>query len=337
MRAGRPFRFLTMVVGGWVGLRVLVLWPAGDLPIAAPHVVGRAAAKTVAFRPAYAAPVAAARPESSTAASTYPRPTPRTRATAELGGPTSPGSAVIVPPSEVSEPAATTTRGTDDKPIIIPQIAPNQPGASRWGGSVWAIARPSGPAGGLGSSQLGGSQAGARVTYALGAARRVALVGRVATPLEGRGREAALGVELRVPGAAIRLFAEQRFALDDGARGGPSAGIIAGVDRKLGAGFRLEAYGQAGAIERDGVEGFADGAARLTHGLDDTGGVAVDVGAGAWGGAQRGAERVDVGPTVGVSLPVGGRRIRATLDYRWRVAGLARPGSGPALSLGTDF
>jgi hypothetical protein len=190
---------------------------------------------------------------------------------------------------------------------------PDRPVESRWSGSLFAIARPSGSGGGLGSSQLGGSQIGARVAYALDAARRFALVGRVATPLEGRGREAALGVEWRPPGVPIRLFAEQRVALDGG-RGGPSVGVIAGVDRPLGRGFRLEAYGQAGAIKRDRAEGFADGAARATRRVAAIGPATLDLGAGAWGGAQRGAERLDVGPTLGVAAPVAGRTLRLTVD-----------------------
>lgn len=332
MRAGRPFRFLAVVAGGWVGLRMLVLWPAPDLPFSAPQVVGRAVAKPVAFGPvptiADHGPVSRA-PTRRARSETAPL-TDRPAAIAIAAAPTS---SAAPAKAQTGEPDA----ARPEQPIIVPRVAPDPARPSRWGGSIWAIARPSGPAGGLGSSQLGGAQAGGRITYALGEARRVALVGRVATPLEGRGREAALGVELRVPGAPVRLFAEQRFALDRGARGGPSAGVIAGLDRRLAAGFRLEAYGQAGAIRRDRLQGFADGAARVTRVAGEVGRATVDLGIGAWGGAQRGAERLDVGPTLGMSVPVGERRVRLTLDYRARVAGSARPGSGPALSLGTDF
>jgi hypothetical protein len=224
------------------------------------------------------------------------------------------------------------TQGSLPTPVGLP----DRPAENRWSGGLFAIARPSGSGGGLGSSQLGGSQVGARIAYSLDAARRLALVGRVATPLEGRGREAALGIEWRPPSMPIRLFAEQRVALDGG-RGGPSVGVIAGVDRPLGRGFRLEAYGQAGAIKRDRAEGFADGAARVTRRVAAIGPATLDLGAGAWGGAQRGAERFDVGPTLGLAAPIAGRTLRLTMDWRERVVGDARPGSGPALSLGTDF
>uniref|UniRef100_UPI0035CB6D37 hypothetical protein n=1 Tax=uncultured Caballeronia sp. TaxID=1827198 RepID=UPI0035CB6D37 len=75
--------------------------------------------------------------------------------------------------------------------------------------------------------------------------------------------------------------------------------------------------GQAGAIARsgagNGMEGFGDGAARLTRPVT-LGPIRLDVGAGTWGGAQRGAARLDVGPTVGLSLPVARHALRLTVD-----------------------
>ena len=109
----------------------------------------------------------------------------------------------------------------------------------------------------------------------------------------------------------------------------------------VAAGFRLEAYVEAGAIARraadGGVEGFGDGAARLTRPIARVGKLRLDLGAGSWGAVQRGARRLDVGPTMGIVAPLGRKSMRLTLDWRERVAGDARSGSGPALSLGTDF
>lgn len=335
MRAGRPFRFLVAALGGWAGLRVLVLLPPQALPASESlHVAGGASSTRVVALRAGRMQVVRRGPDP-----VWRPPTPVAVAIAEAASPSQLADAGQPLGTNVTsgyEPEVSMQDRADTGALPPPlRVAP--PSASRWSGSAWGIMRANGSAGGLGVSQLGGSQAGARIAYALGPARRVALVGRIATPLEGRGREAALGVELRVPGAPVRLFAEQRFALDGGARGGPGAGVIAGVDRRLAAGFRLEAYGQAGAIGRDRLEGFADGAARVTRVAGEVGRATVDLGIGAWGGAQRDAERLDVGPTLGLSVPVGERRLRLTLDYRARVAGSARPGSGPALSLGTDF
>lgn len=223
--------------------------------------------------------------------------------------------------------------GAITSPLRLPPIAAPRP---RLAVSTWLIAR-GGSGGTLLGGQLGGSQAGARLTYALGQARRVALAARIATPLAGRGREAALGVEWQPTRAPIRLVAEQRLSLDGG-RGGPTLMAIGGIGpTPVVAGFRLESYAQAGAIARDGVEAFADGAARLTRPVASLGDATLDLGVGGWGAAQRGAARLDVGPSIGLVVPVDRHAVRLTLDYRRRIAGDARPGSGVALSIGGDF
>ena len=63
----------------------------------------------------------------------------------------------------------------------------------------------------------------------------------------------------------------------------------------------------------------------------------IDFGAGIWGSAQRGAARLDIGPTIGVAVPIARRAIRLSADWRERIAGDARPGSGPAFTIGSDF
>jgi hypothetical protein len=217
---------------------------------------------------------------------------------------------------------------------VTPSLVPRGP--NRLSGSAWLLAR-GGPAGTVSGGQLGASQGGLRLAYAIGSRRKFALVARVATPLEGVGREAALGIEWQPTRLPIRLVAEQRFALDGG-RGGPTLGIIAGYGpTNVASGIRLEAYGQAGAIARDGIEGFVDVSARLTHPLGTLAGAKVDIGCGVWVSAQRDAERFDVGPSIVAMLPVASKTIRLTLDWRERVSGGARPGSGPALSIGSDF
>lgn len=135
----------------------------------------------------------------------------------------------------------------------------------------------------------------------------------------------------------VRLIIDRRFALDGG-RGGPEIGVIAGVGpRRIAPGIELAAYGQAGVIERKAAEGYADGAARLTHDIARPGRVRVELGAGAWGGIQPGTRRIDLGPTAALAFAVAGHGARLSLDWRERVAGNARPGSGPALTLGADF
>ena len=136
----------------------------------------------------------------------------------------------------------------------------------------------------------------------------------------------------------MRLVAEERIAIDGGGSG-PAlwAWSAASARSRSRSVFRLEAYGQAGVIRRTDAEAYADGALRVAHPIAKIGAARIDLGAGAWGGAQRGAARLDVGPSVAVTVSLAKHPVRLTLDWRERVAGSARPGSGPALTLGTDF
>lgn len=335
MKNGRPLRFLVMTLGGWTALRVAMLWPDAlqtERAVAEP----RAVEKPVALR---ALPVAAsgATLVSLVAVKAPAQAAPaavRSAAAAELVGVHLAGPAAGPPPMRGEYGQAEAARSGSIPPPLRP--TPIAAAPSRLAVSAWLLAR-GGSNGTLLGGQLGGSQAGVRLTYALGTARRLALTARLATPLAGRGREAAVGIEWQPTRAPVRLVAEQRIALDGG-RGGPTIMAIGGIGpTPLAAGFRLESYAQAGAIARDGIEAFADGAARVTHHVASVGAVKLDLGAGTWGAAQRGAARVDVGPSLGLVAPVGGRAVRVTLDYRQRVAGNARPGSGVALSIGGDF
>lgn len=108
-------------------------------------------------------------------------------------------------------------------------------------------------------------------------------------------------------------------------------------DVALAAGFRLEAYAQAGVVGARRRDGFADGAIVVDRSLgpDDTS--LLRVGALAAGAVQPGAARVDVGPRLTLRLPEVGEGSRIALDWRQRIAGDARPESGLALTLASDF
>jgi len=346
MRNGRPLRFLMVTVGGWTVLRVAMLWPEAAASSADAVLVASAGAVTRANPSERTAP-----PTLASLAATGPRASP-VGAEAWAHG-------IVSPPQPRAGPAVLRATGrlpvavalaglvqlgqdpgrtAPDAGAIPPPLRPDPIAAapSRWGASAWLLAR-GGSNGTLLGGQLGGSQAGARLTYALGVARRVALVARAATPLSGRGKEAAVGVEWQPTRAPVRLVAEQRVSLDGG-KGGPTLMAIGGIGpAPVAAGFALESYAQAGAIARDGIEAFADGAARLTRPIAHLGSATLDLGAGSWGAAQRGAARLDVGPSLGLIVPVARRSLRLTLDYRQRIAGAARPGSGIALSIGSDF
>lgn len=340
MTGGRPLRFLGLALGGWVMIRIVVLLPeigavppAGVIPRLIASFMPDVAATGLARH--HARPSPAHRP-----ARTGRRPALRSRPPPRLPPRPPPRRAAPVPdqraPKRVmhASPIAPDHR-IDDVPSPLAPPSPMR-GTSRLAGSAWLLAR-GGAAGTVSGGQLGASQGGMRLTYALGRDRRVALAARIAAPLDGRGREVALGVEWQPLSLPIRLIAEQRFVLDGG-RGGPTIGMIAGYGPSdIAPGVRIEAYGQGGAIARDGIEGFVDASARVTHPLAKIGGARVAIGIGAWGSAQRAAARIDIGPSIVATLPIAPKSLRLTLDWRERVAGAARPGSGPALSIGSDF
>ncbi|MCW3846534.1 hypothetical protein OF829_04735 [Sphingomonas sp. LB-2] len=327
---GRPLRFLALVAIGWVVVRVAILWPqTGSLPEAI-----RQALPLPSFSPREA-------------------PVPEARAIPAAPAPVIPATAVplrlhhAILPAPASDPVRVelATLGvfqfgaaeyTDAPPgPAAPEAAQTRfdPAPSRWSASGWLTLRQGSGIGAAPGGQLGGSQAGMRIAWLADRRHRIALFGRFVTPLSGPGREAAVGVEWQPVRAPVRLVAEQRIAVDGG-KGGPGLGLVAGVDTRIPGGFRLESYGQAGAIRRARIEPYADGAVRATHPI---GGTRLALGAGAWGAAQRDAARLDLGPSATLTVPVRGQRFRLALDWRQRVAGDARPGSGVALTLGSDF
>lgn len=343
--SGRPLRFLAVALLGWTGLRVVILWPTietpGDIPRLVvpqlfasqnqPPIAGRAGAALASIMRTPRITIGSG-PISSSAiwrAAVEPRrkPDPDRIALAMLGllsvGPSR--------PVDEATPQVTT--------LPLPGALPlSRAPSNRWSASAWLVVRDGqGAMSGLNGGQLGGGQAGLRVAYALGGSRRFSLVGRVTSPLAGQGRDASLGIEWRPGKMPFRLVAERRFALDRG-KGGPAAGVIIGTGpTPIRLGFTLESYGQAGVIRRDRTEMFADGAVRVARPVVSLGPAKVDLGLGGWGGAQPGAARLDFGPTLGARLPVGGKSLRVSLDWRQRIAGRARPASGPALTIGSDF
>ena len=180
--------------------------------------------------------------------------------------------------------------------------------------------------------QLGGSQLGGRVNYAL--AHGLFLTSRVSSPLEANfGREGTIGIGYRH--GSVGIIAEQRIGLDHGAKRRPSVTAYGGFsDFVLPARFRLDGYAQAGFV---GHDGFGDGALRVKHMLTTIGRARLSGGGGVWGAFQPGVARVDVGPQIVVRVPVIGHVVRASAEWRQRIAGNASPGSGPAFTLGADF
>ena len=198
----------------------------------------------------------------------------------------------------------------------------------------WAMLRQRPGAASLASNgMLGGSQAGLRLLYRVN--RQLAASLRTTTPLGTavRGGEAALGVRYQpFVSIPISLTAERRQSFGKGAGRSAFAVFAEGGlwQRPIVAGFALDAYLQGGVVGMRRRDLFVDGSATLTRPLWRN----FSFGAGMWGGMQPGLSRIDVGPRLSIKLP---RGMRAHLDYRYKAAGNALPGSGAVVTLAGDF
>lgn len=341
---GRPLRFLAIVTVSWIGVRVAMLWPTSDSfseaierAVALPEIVDTRAsdalptvvrppveprAPKASSSPRMLAALPPARMPSIPGPATVAEPAPEARVRLAMLGFLRYGSAV---PIEAN--------------AAVPQLLAPPPPATQarpldpWRFSFWLFSRSGAATPGL--ARLGGGQAGVRASYRV--IGPLSASARLATALDGSGREVALGGEVRLGKLPVTLTADYRVALDGG-RSGPALGVVAGVDDMTVAGrASIEAYGQAGVVFRDRPQGYADGAARITVPVAPRAPVRITVGAGTWAGVQPGAARVDVGPSAVARVPVGDRDFRIALDWRQRIAGRAAPGSGLALTVGADF
>lgn len=335
-----PLRFLVLVVGGWVLLRAAtwIGWPVAEAPDpqlaiaspAAPVVVGPDAGPEVRTETLPESRVRRQSPVMAQGSSETARrfvPVPISPSSPVAMAPHSAMPAIAAAPAMPSGPGHEVAR-----PDTVP-AAPARP--RRWLGSAWLLVRRDGAAPSLAPGGiLGGSQAGGRLLYRLNddAAHPLALAARVSAPLRGQGAEAALGLDWRpVAHLPVHLLVERRQGLDGG-RSAFAASVHGGASIALPIGGRLDAYAQAGVVGLKSRDLFADGAVRAALPFGP-----VEIGAGAWGAAQPGAARLDIGPQASLPLIVAGANLRLSADWRFRLVGDARPMSGPALTIGADF
>ncbi len=190
------------------------------------------------------------------------------------------------------------------------------------------------------ASQLGGSQAGLRLAYGFGETGRTRAYGRATIAVQRpEQREIAFGLAFaplaRLP---VDIAIEQRVAAGREGRSALAVMASGGVSEvALPAGFQLDAYAQAGVVGTRRRDGFADGAIVVDRRLGPDETAPLRLGALAAGAVQPGAARVDVGPRLTLRLPQVGEGGRIALDWRQRIAGDARPESGLALTLAADF
>jgi hypothetical protein len=246
--------------------------------------------------------------------------------------------------------------GDSDWPAVAPFLpiipaAPALAPAGRWSVDAWAFWRQGSNAAPISQGRVpiyGASQAGAVLQYRLAPAspHDPRIYARAYRALVRRGEnELALGASarplVRIP---LRLAGEVRYtegAISDSWR--PAAYVVSELAPvPLPYGARLEAYGRAGWVGGPDPTGFADGQASVTGELPKVAGltdnaVHLSVGVATWGGAQKDAQRIDIGPTVRLDVMLGDVPARLSVDWRERVGGDAGPDSGLAATLSTRF
>jgi hypothetical protein len=231
--------------------------------------------------------------------------------------------------------------------VVTPIDAPRPNAQAPQGFEVYAYSfwrRGSSPAGTLGNGQYGGSQSA--VIAAIPVLRfsgnpgpaRLSLAGR-ASVAHGRLREKELAAGVRwrpVARIPVQVIAERRFRED---RPDAFAVLVAGgrSDITLPLRFRLDSYGQAGFVSGQGGGPFADVAVHAHRQIVQSQRASFAVGAGIWGGGQDNVMRMDVGPNMRTKVTAGGALFQLDASWRVRVAGNARPGNGPAMTLSTSF
>ncbi|MCL9983771.1 MAG: hypothetical protein NBV60_11515, partial [Erythrobacter sp.] len=242
--------------------------------------------------------------------------------------------ALRAPLSAPVRPAAFGGADADDEPPFLAP-APAQAKVGRWSLDGWGFWRQGSDAAPISQGRVpiyGASQIGAVLNYRLAPAnaRDPRLFVRAYKALVRRGEtEVALGASARpLPRVPVRVFGELRYtqgAFRSEAR--PAAYAVTELaPLALPLGTQLEVYAQGGWVGGSDATLFADGQASLTR---EVGQVAeatdnamrLSLGAGAWGGAQEGAHRVDLGPTMRLDVRLGAVPARVSLDWRERVEG----------------
>jgi len=217
----------------------------------------------------------------------------------------------------------------------VPPIEPHR--FDRLQLSSWALLRSqqTGVAGSrslASGGQLGASQAGARLIYNID--RRLALTARASSEVGRRGGEAAAGIRVQpLVSVPVWVTAERRQAIGKygGGRSAFAFFLEGGLyQRPLPLDFSLDGYIQGGIVGLKSRDLFVDGGFAVSRPVYRQ----FSAGFGLWGGAQPGLYRIDAGPRITMRVR---QNLKVHLDYRQKLAGNARPGSGPVLTLAGDF
>lgn len=239
-------------------------------------------------------------------------------------------------------------RGASPTGPVTPDIAGRN---DRWSLNAWGFFRQGSGAAPISQGRVptyGASQVGAKLAYRIAPSSRHdprLFVRAYRALIENGESEVATGASARLLAKLpLRLAGEVRFTdTPGGARFRPAAYAFTEIPPiSLPARFSLEAYAQGGYVGGTGATPFADGQATITRPLTDfsvgsLGNARLSFGSGIWGGAQEGASRVDIGPTMRLDMSIGKTPARISVDVRQKVAGDAAPESGVAATVSTRF
>lgn len=359
---GRPLRFLLIILLCWSGTRLAQSLSLDSPPSAG----GEDVSEDIAMAPsAPIQPFPDGRPETS------PPPryagSPPTPQRAHLTRYTDPAGHHAVPQDVMTPtpfPSSSQPLGyaTGKTPALMERgsardgvgaLASFPPGAGfgdprkaasrdHWQLSVWALWRRGMDGNATaGTGQLGASQVGMRIDRELASGGpthgRLTAYARLSRALvDPASPEGAIGLAvqptLRLP---LTVGLERRVALGEGGRDAMALVSAAGIGpMALPGKTELEGYGQAGMVGVNSRDAFADGRLSLLRPVGDG---RIAMGLGLSGGAQPQLARLDIGPEIRARLPVAGGMIRLDAGWRARIAGKARPGSGPAITLAGTF
>jgi hypothetical protein len=247
----------------------------------------------------------------------------------------------VIPAAALTDPRAAAWFVAPAAPVAHRSALP------RWSGDGWLLWRDGGNGARSGSVLLpsyGANQVGAVLRYRLAPTSgfRPTVYARAYGALNGTGeREVAAGVSARVlPQVPVIVMAEARASHFAGGTTHvrPAVTLVTELPPVMLPGaMRAETYVQAGYVGGLASTPFVDGQFRLEHVAAHKGRTELRLGGGAWGGAQKGAGRMDVGPTATVAFATARAGAHVSVDWRFRVAGNAMPGSGPAVTLAAGF
>jgi hypothetical protein len=195
------------------------------------------------------------------------------------------------------------------------------------------------PSGLSAAPQYGGGQSGVIAAYRVMPQNwpSVSIIGHASRSHNGsRPWELAAGIRtVPIRSVPISVSAERRFRA-----GGDVTAIYAAGSKEdiaLPADFSARGYAQLGVVLGKGSDHFYDANIRIDRPVLNIGETRMHLGIGSWTGGQRGADRIDIGPTMRTQIKAGKIPVTITADWRFRAAGNAVPGDGPAITVSAGF